>query len=173
MFLGCNIDTRWLTIALPPNKFTQWVRDLDEKLFRKMISYAKLESTLGRLNHAASACPLMRYFLSRIRAVLTSWDILHKSKNVERYLSSEVLEDIKLWKTSFLPTFSRGMSINLITYRWPSFLCWSDACPTGLGGFDHKGCAWRLQIHAEFREVMQNKNNCLEFIASVISGRAL
>lgn len=111
-------------------------------LFQKRVSYSLLESTVGRLNHAASACPIMRYFLSRIRLVLSNWDISKKSKKVERYLSSQVLEDLRLWKESFLPVINRGLSLNLITYRRPSFLCWSDACPGGMGGFDHMGYAW-------------------------------
>jgi hypothetical protein len=60
------------------------------------------------------------------------------------------------------------MSLNLITYRRPSFLCWSDACPEGLGGFDHLGFAWRIQIPQEFREYVVEKNNSLEFIASIV-----
>jgi hypothetical protein len=93
----------------------------------------------------------------------------NKTKKVERYLSSQVLEDLRLWKDSFLPALSMGMSLNLITYRRPSFLCWSDACPDGMGGFDHLGFAWRFRIPEKFRSRMKNKNNCLEFVASIIT----
>jgi hypothetical protein len=79
------------------------------------------------------------------------------------------LEDLKLWKNTFLPSMASGMNINLITYRRPSFLCWSDACPEGLGGFDHMGHAWRFKIPEEYREAVKNKNNCLEFIASIVT----
>jgi hypothetical protein len=167
--LGWFIDTRALTIALPTEKSTRWDSDLKEILRQKKVSYASLESTLGRLNHAATACPLMRYYLSRIRLFLQHWDISMKSKRVERYLSSQVLEDLKLWRECFLPTITKGMSLNLVSYRRPSFLCWSDACPKGLGGFDHHGYAWRLKIPEKFHEAVTNKNNCLEFLASVIT----
>jgi len=167
--LGWLIDTRALTIALPTKKSVRWDADLRAILLRKKVSYALLESTLGRLNHAATACPLMRYYLSRIRLTLINWDISKKSKKVERYLSSQVLEDLRLWKDSFLPKISKGLSLNLISYRRPSFLCWSDACPTGLGGFDHQGYAWRLQIPIKFQEAVKNRNNCLEFLASIIT----
>jgi len=35
-----------------------------------------------------------------------------------------------------------------------------------MGGFDHRGRAWRLIIPLEFRMAVENKNNCLEFLAS-------
>jgi len=92
-----------------------------------------------------------------------------KTKRVERYLSSQVLEDLKLWKEVFLPVISKGISLNLVTYRHPSFVCWSDACPHGMSGMDHFRNAWRLPIPKEFREIVSRKNNCLEFSASFIT----
>jgi len=111
----------------------------------------------------------MRYFLSRIHLALSAWDISRKTKKVEHYSTSQVLDDLRLWKKSFLPAIQRGMSLNLITYRRHSFLCWSDAYPMGLGGFVHRGFAWRWQIPPEFQNAVKNKNNCLEFIASIIT----
>jgi hypothetical protein len=135
--LGWDINTRKMLVALPSGKFSRWTKELGEIIHRKKVSFAKLESTIGRLNHATSVFSIMRYFLGRIRLVMTAWDTSHKTKKVERYLSSQVLEDLQLWKETFLPVLSTWMSLNLITYRRPSFLCWSDACPEGLGGFDH------------------------------------
>jgi len=167
--LGWDIDTRRLLIMLPANKSKRWIKDLDSIIAKRKVSYALLESALGRLNHAASACPIMRYFLGRIRSVLTSWDVSNKTKKVERYLSSQVLEDFKIWKDTFLPAVSKGLSLNLITYRRPSIICWSDACPVGLGGFDHTGRAWRFKIPEKFQQFVKNKNNCLEFVASIVT----
>jgi hypothetical protein len=61
------------------------------------------------------------------------------------------------------------MSLNLIIYRRPSIICWSDACPTGLGGYNHFGLAWHLQIPEKILQRVQNKNNSLEFLASIIT----
>jgi hypothetical protein len=169
ILLGWEIDTRRLTIALPTEKSKRWDSDLGMMIFRKKVSFALLESTVGRLNHAASVCPLMRYFISRIRLALNTWNITNKSKKVEQYLATQVLEDLKLWKNTFLPSIASGMNINLITYRRPSFLCWSNACLEGLGGFDHMGHAWCFKIPEEYREAVKNKNNCLEFIASIVT----
>ncbi len=66
MILGWNINTRLLTIALPSKKFKHWNADLRDIISARKFSYKKLESTLGRLNHAATACPIMRYFLHHI-----------------------------------------------------------------------------------------------------------
>jgi hypothetical protein len=56
------------------------------------------------------------FALNRIRLVLTNWDVAKKTKKVERYLSSQVLEDLRLWKNDFLPKNSEGIRLNLITY---------------------------------------------------------
>jgi hypothetical protein len=124
---------------------------------------------IGRLNHAAAVHPIMRYFLSRIRLVMTNWDISGKTKKVIRYLPSQVLENLHLWSNAFLPAIAKGISLNLITFRRPTYLCWSDACPAGMGGFDHRGRAWHWNILPEFRMAVEDKNNCLEFLASFIT----
>jgi hypothetical protein len=80
MILGWNINTRLLTIALPTKKFKHWNADMKNIISTKKASYKKLESTLGRLSHAATACPIMRYFLYCIHQVLISWDTFQKNK---------------------------------------------------------------------------------------------
>ncbi|MFN9980701.1 MAG: hypothetical protein ACK53Y_12325, partial [bacterium] len=105
-----------------------------------------LETIIGRLNHTAAACPLMRYYLNRIRNTQTTWAQFQATKTSEHYLSKSVLEDLKLWKNYFLPKVSDGMSLNLISYRRPSYIYWSDACPQGLGGYVFMGNAWRFHI---------------------------
>jgi hypothetical protein len=63
-----------------------------------------------------------------------SWDLSKANQNVECYLSKQVIEDLKLWRQSFLSLIHSGMYLNLVSYREPSFICWSDACPAGLDG---------------------------------------
>jgi hypothetical protein len=60
--LGWIINTRLLTITLPTKKYKNCSADLREIVKTKKVSFKKLESTVGRLNHAAGACPVMRYF---------------------------------------------------------------------------------------------------------------
>jgi len=167
--LGWQLNTRTLTIALPSKKSKIWLEDLQAVLRAKKISYKKLETIIWRLNHTAAACPLMRYYLNRIRNTQTTWAQSQATKSSERYLSKSVLEDLKLWKNYFLPKVSDGMSLNLISYRRPSYICWSDACPQGLGGYDYMGSAWRFHIPEVTRQKVLYQNNSLEFIASVIA----
>jgi hypothetical protein len=114
VILGWKVNTRLLTLQLPTKKYKQWDKDLSTMIKEKKTSFKELEKLLGRLNHAATACPLIRYFLNRLRRMLTAWD---KNKKLNRYLSSPVLEDLKLWHRSFLPKIHKGMSLNQITYR--------------------------------------------------------
>jgi hypothetical protein len=57
--LGWQVNTRLLTLALPSKKFTQWQNDIKQVITSKKVSLEKFETIIGRLNHAATACPLM------------------------------------------------------------------------------------------------------------------
>ena len=56
--------------------------------------------------------------------------------------------------------------MDLCTYRCPTIAYRADSCTQGLGGFSHRGRAWRFRIptHLNFRATL----NFLEFIASTI-----
>ena len=56
--------------------------------------------------------------------------------------------------------------MNLISFQKPTHVYRSDACPWGIGGYNHKGRAWRLEIpeHLCFRATL----NMLEFLAACI-----
>jgi hypothetical protein len=169
VILGWEINTRLLTLALPSKKFNIWQNDLKSTIKEKKITYKKLETVVGRLNHSATACPIMRYYLNRIRNTLIKWDKSSALKSCEQYLSKTVLDDLQLWVEYFLPKIHQGISLNIISFRRPSYICWSDACPQGLGSYDYKGNAWRFQIPDSFRQSMLQQNNSLEFVASLVS----
>ena len=59
------------------------------------------------------------------------------------------------------------IDLNLIAYRKPTHVNHSDSCPRGLGGYSHKGHAWRFYLppHLRFRA----SNNLLEHLASIIT----
>ncbi len=118
--LGSEINTRLLTLALPSKKFKIWQKDLSTVLKSKKISYKKLETVVGRLNHSATACPIMRYYLNRIRNMLIKWDKASAPQNCERYLSKTVLDDLQLWASHFLPKIHHGINLNIISFRRPS-----------------------------------------------------
>ncbi len=151
VILGWQVNTRTLTIALPNKKYDLWHQDLVVITKSKKISLKKLETVVGRLNHAATACPIMRYYLNRLRHTLDSRRKESLSKTKEKYLSKSSISDLQLWRDHFLPKIHKGISLNIITYRRPFIICWSDACPKGLGGYNHEGLAWRWEIPIEYQ----------------------
>ncbi len=169
IILGWRVNTRTLTIALPTKKYTVWIQDLRSVLKKKKTSIKILEKIIGRLNHSATACPVMRYFISGPRKALEKWSKLNAPKSIEKYLPKQALLDLQLWLDIFLPKIHRGISLNLITYRRPTIISWSDACPKGMGGYTHTGLAWRLEIPSKYLHRVQNKNNILEFISALIT----
>jgi hypothetical protein len=120
IILGWQINTRLLTLALPKKKYTQWHQDLTLTTKKKKTSLQELEKIIGRLNHAASACPLMRYYLNRLRHTLERWKKESTSKSTERYLAKSTILDLRLWQNVFLPKIHQGISLNIITYRRPT-----------------------------------------------------
>ena len=176
VLLGWSINLRLLIIALPRDKYLVWSQDISLVIKSKKITYKDLDTIVGRLNHAAQALPLARYFLNRIRrAAIRGTSHLtpenrQRSNKYSVWLSEAVLSDLRLFEESFPPRLHTGISLNLLTFRRPTHIFWSDACPSGIGGFSQKsGKAWRFQIPEEFLTSVQRSNNLLEFVASVIS----
>jgi hypothetical protein len=62
IILGWLINTRSLTIALPPEKHVSWVKELNLLINSSKVSKKGLESSIGRLNHVAGIYPPMRHF---------------------------------------------------------------------------------------------------------------
>jgi hypothetical protein len=110
-------------------KAKYWLVDLKHIMKTRRISHKQVETLVGRFNHSAAACPLSRYFLNRLRNLLTLWNQVQSSKKCERYLSKSVLGDLKLWHDIFLPKITSGICLNLTLFHRPNYICWSDACP--------------------------------------------
>ncbi len=160
-------------ISLTADKYNSWLSDLNTVISNKKASYEELETLLGRLNHAASVLPLARYFLNRTRLLSCSSpgtpNSAYKKKHTIR-LSKSVISDLCLFQETFLPKINQGININLLTYRRPSNIVFSDACPKGLGGYSvTSGAAWRWKIPESLLASVSSKNNLLEFLAAVIT----
>ena len=171
--LGWHINTREMTVSLPLDKFKSWQNDINSILQYKNGSIEEIECLIGRLNHAASVLPLARYYLNRIRHTIPQ-PTMNKprcqTKSHRKWLTKSTLEDLQLFHDTILPKIHRGININLLTYRRPTHILFSDACPQGLGGYStNTGKAWRWLIQKEFSESVQNKNNLLEFLAAIIT----
>jgi hypothetical protein len=163
--LGWILNTHFLLIKLPGDKFVAWSSDIASVLETGSATFGDLESLLGRLNHAGYVIPMARHFLNRLRLRIERR--LHKRQRLT--LNSEELADLRLW-LHFLASAHRGISFNQMTIRQPTRLGFSDSCPFGLGGFSHTGRAWRLLIPPDCAFYGESEiNNLLEFLAMVIT----
>jgi hypothetical protein len=165
--LGWRVNTRDLTIGLPDNKFADWSRDIQRFIIQKKCTFGELESLAGRLCHASYAIPMTRHFLERIDKT-ASKEGVRKTTTLE--LPDEIIQDLKLWQT-FLVKANQGVSINLVTTRKPTRICWSDSCPFGMGGYSlATGKAWRIRIPSDsFIFGHPGINNLLEFLGMIVS----
>ena len=172
VLLGWKVNLRLLSLSLPRDKFLAWSQDIAAIIKAKKTTFQALDSVVGRLNHAATPLTLARYFMNRIRraAHRNESEDRQKTNKKIKWLGKSVLADFQLFLDYFLPKLHEGISLNLLTFRRPTHIFWSDACPSGMGGFSHhSGKAWRFEIPSEFLQAVNKLNNLLEFIASVIS----
>ena len=138
--LGWDIDTRSFCVRLPLHKFTAWSQSITSILDTGATTFSHLETLIGRLTHMSIIMPHILHFMSRLRKLRTS---ATKRRSVK--LSLVHKEDLVLLH-KFLYKAHQGIDINLITFRQPTHAYFSDACPTGLGGYNDRGTAWRWQI---------------------------
>jgi hypothetical protein len=163
--LGWILNTRTLLVILPSDKFEAWVSDLKVIIAERKSTFGQLETTVGRLNHAAYIIPLSRHFLNRIRLRLK----VRKHKKQALSLTQNEIDDFDLW-IFFLSQAKAGISMNQMTIRRPSKICWSDSCPFGIGGFLISGRAWRIRI-PESSPIygLDIANNVLEFLGMMVT----
>jgi hypothetical protein len=161
--LGWVWDLRRLIISLPANKHTAWSNDIHTIITDTTVATTGLESTIGRLTHLSLVVPHVHHFLSRIRELHT------RAKRTHLRLiriTRTCLDDLKLM-LEFLDAAKQGIDINLITYRKPTHVYRSDACPAGIGGYNHLGFAWRYKLPDELK--FRASINLLEHMAAVIT----
>jgi hypothetical protein len=165
MVLGWRVDTRRLLVALPDDKHDAWALEIQRFETEKGGTFQEFERLVGRLNHSSFVMPMTRHFLGRLRAVLEPRR--HQHSTVK--LGPEECKDLALWR-DLLKTANLGIPINLITTREPDRICWSDACPFGVGGYSLSGRAWRIQIPTTSPiRGHPGVNNFLEFVGMIVN----
>ena len=160
--LGWIIDTRLFRIFLSHDKAKQWRIDLRAILKRERVNAKTMETVIGRLNHAAYLIPQSRYFLNKLRRLLSRCQ-----KYGPQQPNREERADIHLWHHILDIVSSKGVDINNITFTEPTETTFSDACEHGLGGYTNSGLAWRYEIPSEFWGKLTI--NLLEFLAAAIT----
>lgn len=163
IFLGWQINTRSFKISLPEDKATAWSNSIKELLNKNgKVAHSTLATLVGRLNHVAYIIPQARHFMNRIRRTEE-----RASRHRSAKLSKETKKDLELW-LELLEYAKTGISINTIIFRLLTSLSLSDACETGMGGYNPlTGKMWRY----EFTLIEQRAFtlNTKEFLAAKIT----
>jgi hypothetical protein len=76
------------------------------------------------------------------------------------------VKDLELMQ-SILDKAKKGIDINLLAFRSPDRIYYSDSCPASLGGYNNQGFAWQFTIPDDL--LFCASNNLLEFLAAVIT----
>ena len=115
---------------------------------------------MGRVTHLAVPSPKILHFLSRLRARVKRAETIR-----EIGITRQVIYELQLF-LKLISNANKGINLNLCTFRCPTIVYQADVCPQGIGGFFHRGRAWRYKIpvHLQFRATL----NFLEFIASTV-----
>ena len=161
-FLGWFINTRSLTIALPPEKSSAWSNEIRAMMkHRKAVKHKDLQSLNGKLNHVCFIIPDAKHFMNNLRRM----EYLARFKKKVK-LSSPTMRDLTLW-LAFLDSAEKGISINRVVFRKPTITTSSDASEAGVGGYCPKtGVIWRHRFTDE--ESKAFTLNCKEYIGSAI-----
>jgi len=75
------------------------------------------------------------------------------------------IDNLKLC-LKFLQKCHEGVNINLTTFRTPTHAYFSEACPAGIGGYNHMGKAWRWKLPEDLK--FRATINMLEHVSSTI-----
>jgi len=161
IFLGWLIDFRWMTIALPDNKFHAYSIAISEMLKRGCTSKGELETNIGRWVHLGQIIPTVHHFLSRLRF------LKQRAENRRQITSNEQCKDDLHFLLFVLGKCNQGINLNLIAFRRPAHVYRSDSCPAGLGGYNHKGFTWRFYLPDNLQFCASN--NLLEHLAAIIT----
>jgi len=163
IMLGWLIDTTIMRVFLPITKAQIWSEDINQILKSNSVNTKMLESTIGRLNHVGYILPTGRYFLNRLRHLLS---------RCERYGKQQIQkferDDLLLWLKFLDKASMEGISTDNITFTEVTSHIITDACEFGLGGFNmDTGKAWRYKLPSWMTATFHI--NLLEFIASVVA----
>jgi hypothetical protein len=61
----------------------------------------------------------------------------------------------------------KEIDMNLLSFRAPDQVYYSDSFPTSLGGYSNKGFAWRFKVPVKL--LFCAMNNLLDYLAAIIS----
>ena len=121
----------------------------------------QLESPIGRMGHVDFVIPWVYHFLSCLRSLLAR----AQNRRMIR-IGKKCIKDLELMQT-VLDKATKGIDMNLLTFRSPNRVYYSDSCPAGLGGYSNQGHTWRFKVPDDLQ--FQASNNLLKFLAAIIT----
>jgi len=140
--LGWTINTRNLRIYLPEDKYKTWTQEISIILTTEKVKKNNMETLIGRLNHISLLMEMLIHFMSHLRQALYR-ATLHKFT----FLRIFEKEDLHIMLKFLEIATTKGVSMNNLTYRYPTHIYRSDTSLFGLGGYNIlSGQAWRFQL---------------------------
>ena len=161
--LGWTINTVSMRVFLPTDKALAWSADITSLLKRNYVQTKELECIIGRLNHIGHILPTGRYFLNRLRHLLSRC-----LKYGKQAMQPWERQDLILWQKFINLVHTTGVHTNNLTFTKVTTILITDACEYGIGGYNAKtGFAWRYLLPLWMTKSCHI--NLLEFIASVVA----
>jgi len=111
------------------------------------------------MGHVGYIIPWVYHYLSRLRTLLARAGKMRSIK-----INEMCTMDLELMQ-QVLDNAKKGIDMNLLAFRSPDRIYYSDSCPAGLGGYNNQGFAWRFQIP----EDLQFRTSLMEFLAAIIT----
>jgi hypothetical protein len=161
VILGWHFNFCMLTIILPEQKHIAWSGEI-----RAMINSGKtmkkaLESTIRRLGHVGFVIPWVFHFLSCLQS------LSGRTQNRQRVAVNDKCKNDLALMLKILDKGKGGTDMNLLGFRSPDKIYYSDSCPAGLSSYSNQGFAWRFQIPDNL--LFHASNNLLDILAAVIT----
>ena len=131
-----------MVVFLPLNKHPNLEHTTCDMITKKKeeTCFSNLGTTIGRLGYVGvTVCPIF-HSLRRIRELK---ERAMNSRSIK--INEKCLKDLLLM-LSFLDLVRDQIDLNQLAYRKPIYLYCSDSCPASIGGYSHKGYAWRIYI---------------------------
>jgi hypothetical protein len=99
-----------------------------------------LESTIGQFCHVGFVIPWVFHFLSRLRILLS------QACNKRMITIDENCKNNLVLMLKILDKAKGGIDMNLLGFRSPDRIYYSDSCSADLGGYSDQGFTWRFRI---------------------------
>jgi hypothetical protein len=161
VILGWHFNFWTLTVTLPEHKHIAWLGETQTMIDSGKTTKKALESTIRRLGHVGFVIPWVFHFLSCLQT------LSGRAQNRQRIAVNVECKNDLVLMLKILDKAKGGIDMNLLGFRSPDHIYYSDSCPAGVGGYSNQGFVWHFHIPDDL--LFRALNNLLEFLAAVIT----